>query len=112
MSRRSSTSYWQFARGYGSKRSPILSSRWPPPKWRQHQKASSQMNITDKDLVITLKDGNGKAFKYEVLYSPDADTLTLKRSDGEVTTFHRAGERFWITSTGTVNIRAYFLRAK
>ncbi len=72
----------------------------------------SQITITDKEFMMTTKDGNGKSFTYDVIEVPDADTVTVKMSDGEVNTFHREGERFWMTSTGNVNIRAYFLRSK
>ena len=51
----------------------------------------SQLNVTSKELIMTTKDGNGKAFAYEVVDRPDADTLTLKTADGEVTTYHREG---------------------
>ena len=72
----------------------------------------SQIAISDKEFRMTTRDGNGKAFDYEVIETPDADTVTVKMSDGEVNTFHREGERFWMTSTGNVNIRVYFARAK
>ena len=61
---------------------------------------------------MTTKDGNGKAFGYEVFDGPNADTVIVKKSDGEVTKFHREGERFSMTSSGNVNIRVYFARAK
>jgi len=72
----------------------------------------SQLRVTDKEIVTTTKDGNGKVHGYEVVDAPDANTLVVKQSDGEVNTYHREGDRFWLTSTGTVNIRAYFRRAK
>ena len=71
----------------------------------------SQILITEKEFVMTTKDGNGKAYTYTFMEAPDADTVRLKMSDGEVNTFHREGDRFWLTSTGNVKIRAYYQRA-
>jgi hypothetical protein len=69
----------------------------------------SQVTVSEKEFRMTTKDGNGKVFSYEVIEVPDADTVTVKMSDGQVSTFHREGERFWMTSTGNVNIPAYFV---
>jgi hypothetical protein len=74
--------------------------------------AGSQFRVTDKELIVTRKEGDGKAYAYEVLDKPDADTVTLKLSDGDVNTYHREGERVWIASSGALNMRSYFKRAK
>lgn len=71
----------------------------------------AQLTVTDTELIMTGKDGNGKAFKYEVLEAPNAETLSLKQSDGEVKTYHREGDRFW-TTAGATSVRAYFRRVK
>lgn len=38
---------------------------------------------------MTTKDGNGKAFPYEVLEAAAGKSVTLKQTDGEVTTYHK-----------------------
>ncbi len=70
----------------------------------------SRMIVTQKELVLTSKEGTGKAKPFEVLDSPDAETITLKFSDGEVASFHREGDRFW--TEGWLKTRAYFTRVK
>jgi hypothetical protein len=72
----------------------------------------AHLSITDKEVIMTTRDGNGKAFAYQLSEVPDANSVTLKQTDGEVTTYHKEGERFWIASTGNVNIPFYFKRAK
>lgn len=61
---------------------------------------------------MTSKDGNGKTFPFQVLEASDGESVTLKQNDGEVTTYHREGDRFWTASTGNVKIPFYFKRAQ
>jgi hypothetical protein len=78
-----------------------------------HEKLKgAHINVTEKELVMTTKDGNGKAFAYEIVETPDENTVTLKLNDGDVTTYHKEGDRIWSASTGNVNIPFYFKRAK
>jgi len=75
------------------------------------QLKGAHVTVTDKEVVMTTKDGNGKAFPYQVLELSD-DSVTLKQNDGEVTTYHKEGQRFWTASTGNVNIPFYFKRTR
>jgi hypothetical protein len=70
----------------------------------------SRISFNDVKLIMTTADGNGKSIEFKVIEAPDASSVTLKHSDGEVTTYHKEGERFWMASTGNVNIPLYFKR--
>jgi hypothetical protein len=77
------------------------------------QLKGSNLKVTEKQVIMTTKDGNGKAFPYEVLEAAAGKSVTLKQTDGEVTTYHKEGEdRFWMASTGSVNVPFYFKRAQ
>ena len=71
----------------------------------------SRIAFKEGEMVMTTADGNGKAYEITVIDPPDADSVTIKDKDGEVTTFHKANERCWMVSTGNVNIPFYFKRA-
>ena len=70
----------------------------------------SRISFNDGELIMTTADGNGKSIEFKVIEAPDPSSVTLKHSDGEVTTYHKEGERFWMASTGNVNIPFYFKR--
>jgi hypothetical protein len=72
----------------------------------------AKIKVTDKEVIMTTKDGNGQAERYEVLEVPDAETLTLKEAKGKVTTYHKEGDRFWIASTGSIRVPFYFKKEK
>src|SRR5688572_9445220 len=38
----------------------------------------ARIEFTDKEIIATDRTGNGKATPYEVLETPDADTITIK----------------------------------
>lgn len=76
------------------------------------QLKGAHITVTDKDVTMTTKDGNGKAFPFQVLEASEGKSVTLKQNDGEVTTYHKEGERFWTASTGNVNIPFYFKRTQ
>jgi hypothetical protein len=70
----------------------------------------TQIKVTDQEFILTGGDGNGKASSYEVVEAPNADTITLKLSDGQISTFHHEGDHMWTTSTTRMNLPAYFKR--
>ncbi|MGV3531738.1 MAG: hypothetical protein ACO1QR_05160 [Chthoniobacteraceae bacterium] len=73
----------------------------------------STLRISEKEVVMTTKDGNGKAFPHEVLEAEEGKSVTMKQSDGQVTTYHKEGaDRFWTSSTGTVNVPFFFKRVQ
>ena len=72
----------------------------------------ARLSITKQEFTMTTKDGNGKSMRYTALKAPDANTALLKEDNGDVTGFHRDGERIWMTSTGSVNEPFYFKRAQ
>jgi hypothetical protein len=72
----------------------------------------AKLQFTPQEFTMTTKDGNGKAFPYTLASPTDANAAAVKTSDGEVNTFHREGERIWMTSTGNVNEPFYFKRKK
>jgi len=71
----------------------------------------AQVTFKENEMVMTTADGNGKAYAITVIDAASPDAVTLKDKDGEVTTYHKDGERFWMASTGNVNIPFYFKRA-
>src|SRR5215218_1606179 len=42
------------------------------------------LTITKKEMIMTTKDGNGKAEPYEVLERPDSKTWRTKGADGKI----------------------------
>ncbi len=70
----------------------------------------SEITVTDKDLILTSRDGTGEAFPYEVLSVPDPNTLTLKLGNGDVDTFHHEGSRLWRQSSGRIKIPVYYVK--
>lgn len=72
----------------------------------------TRIEFTDKELIATDKAGNGKAVAYEVIEVPDESTIRIKQADGEVTTYHREGDRFWRSASGSTQFRVYFRRLK
>lgn len=81
-----------------------------PPLIAKYQ--GTRIEFTDKEMIVTDSSGNGHAQTYEVLESPDANTLRLKHADGEIVTYHREGEHMWRVVTGTSGVRVYFRRLK
>jgi hypothetical protein len=71
----------------------------------------SNVSFQEGEMIMTTADGNGKAYAITVIDPPDSDSVTIKDKDGEVTTYHKEGERFWMASTGNVNIPFYFKQA-
>jgi hypothetical protein len=76
------------------------------------QLKGARVTVTDSEVVMTTRDGNGKAFPFQLLEAANGESVTLKQSDGEVTTYHKDGDRLWTASTGNVNIPFYFKRAQ
>ncbi len=68
------------------------------------------LRIVNNELTMTTRDGNGKSERFTVLEPPDKNTALLKDTKGEVTGFHREGDRIRMTSTGSVNEPFYFKR--
>lgn len=68
------------------------------------------LNFTPKELMITSKDGSGRAMPYEIIEQPTPDSWRIKTSDGTVTTYYREGA--WLASdvSGDVRLRVYFKR--
>jgi hypothetical protein len=68
------------------------------------------LTITGKEMIITTKEGTGKAETYEVIERPDANTWRVKTADGKVETYTREGERLTSPTSGDVHFKAYFKR--
>ncbi len=70
-----------------------------------------QITFTETEIVTTVE-GNGKATPYEIVETPDRNTVILKKADGEVQTFERVGERIRTTMSGAVPLVVYLKRAE
>ena len=57
--------------------------------------------------MITTINGNGKAIGYEVMETPDRDTVVIKKADGDIETYRRVDGRISTTSSGGVSIPVY-----
>ncbi len=71
-----------------------------------------QMTITDSRIILLTKAGVGTARSYEILESPDANTLRVQLEDNQVFTYHREGELIWMNAPLNTDYRLYFRRAE
>jgi len=74
------------------------------------QLVGTKLSFTEKQLTMTTKNGNGKVFAIREARSAGADAAVVTQGDGEVTTYHRDGNRLWFTSTGSAQAPFYFKR--
>lgn len=73
--------------------------------------AKVEITFTDEEIVSTI-DGNGKATGYEIVETPDRNTVIVKKADGEVQTFVREGDRIRTTMSGAVPLTVFLKRAE
>lgn len=71
----------------------------------------ASLTVTTSEITMTRGDGNGKSDRYTLLPGSDPNVLQLKQENGEVLSFHREGERVWMSSTGSVNEPFFFKKA-
>lgn len=71
--------------------------------------SKAEITFTDTEIITTIE-GNGKATGYEIVETPNADTVVIKKSDGEVQTFERVGQRMRTTLSGAVPVLVYLKR--
>lgn len=64
------------------------------------------------DEILTTVNGSGQATAYEVLETPDRDTVVIKKADGEVQTFRRVGDRVTTAASGPMALPIYLQRAQ
>ena len=68
--------------------------------------------VFDGNEVIVLQaNGNGEAHTFEVVEAPDADTLIIKKDNGEISTWYRDGDRIATVTDGGVHLKVYLKRA-
>ncbi len=71
--------------------------------------SKAEITFTDTEIITTIE-GNGKATAYEIVETPDANTVVIKKSDGEVQTFERVDDRMRTTLSGAVPVLVYLKR--
>jgi hypothetical protein len=77
------------------------------------QLKGARVQVTDREVIFTIKGGAGKSEPYEISETPDADTVTLKQAASRMMTYHKEGDRFWMAGTGSARKgRFYFQRSK
>lgn len=70
----------------------------------------SNLTITKKEMIITTKDGTGKAEGYVIVERPEANVWRVKKPDGTIETYTKEGDRLASATSGDVHFIAYFRR--
>jgi hypothetical protein len=76
------------------------------------QLKGAKLTISETELIMTRADGNGKSERHTIVAGTDPNVAQLKEANGEITAFHRDGDRIWMNSTGSVNEPFYFRRTE
>jgi len=72
----------------------------------------STLTIKPKEMILVTKDGTGTSEPYEIIERPAKDTWRTKKSNGDVETYTREGERLYSPASGDLHFNAYFKAAK
>lgn len=75
------------------------------------QFAYSSIEFTQSEVRMMNK-GKGEAIAYEIIERPDSETLVIKLSDGEITTWHREGAYIKQAAYGEDSAWLYFKRGE
>ncbi len=66
--------------------------------------------LTRDELSSIQAGGSGATSEYEVVETPDAQTVVLRGANGHITTMHHEGQFLWHNSEGAITTPIYYRR--
>lgn len=72
----------------------------------------STLTITEKEMILTVKNGTGRVDKYEVIDRPAKDVWRVKTTGNNVEIYTRRGYQLTTPAMGDVELTVCFQRAK
>ena len=75
------------------------------------QLEGTKLEITATELRRVGKDGSGSAVGYKIIERPNANTLVIQDTKGEIMTWNREGQLIWRTMDKEGKLRIYLKRA-